>query len=113
MHGFVRSTSATIRTGLRASVVKYNSATTSLMVCCGVPPAFPGTGINTLAFGKASSTLDATSALLQELSKDFALKDLGDLHYFLDIEVHKMYIGQGLQMIEDPYEVLLYSWDLI
>jgi hypothetical protein len=31
VHGFVRSTSATIRTGLRASIAKHNSATTSLM----------------------------------------------------------------------------------
>lgn len=35
----------------------------------------------------ASSTPDATSALLNDPKKDFALKDLGDLHYFLGIEV--------------------------
>nr|ABB46598.2 retrotransposon protein, putative, Ty1-copia subclass, expressed [Oryza sativa Japonica Group] len=34
----------------------------------------------------ASSTQKATDALLSDLKKDFALKDLGDLHYFLGIE---------------------------
>jgi hypothetical protein len=29
-------------------------------------------------------------ALLQDLQKEFALKDLGELHYFLRIEVTKM-----------------------
>jgi histone deacetylase 1/2 len=33
----------------------------------------------------ASSTPEATSALLKDLEKDFALKDLGDLHFFLGI----------------------------
>lgn len=36
-----------------------------------------------------SSSQDAVDALLQDLRKDFALKDLGDLHYFLGIEVKK------------------------
>jgi histone deacetylase 1/2 len=35
----------------------------------------------------ASSSEAATTALLKDLEKDFALKDLGDLHYFLGIEV--------------------------
>ena len=34
-----------------------------------------------------SSSSDAVTALLQDLKEDFALKDLGDLHYFLGIEV--------------------------
>jgi hypothetical protein len=38
----------------------------------------------------ASSSPSATTALLQNLEKDFALKDLGDLHYFLGIEVTKI-----------------------
>ena len=41
----------------------------------------------------ASSTQEATSALLQDLKQDFALKDLGDLHYFLGIEVNKVHDG--------------------
>jgi hypothetical protein len=32
-----------------------------------------------------SSSSKATTALLQDLERDFALKDLGDLHYFLGI----------------------------
>jgi hypothetical protein len=31
----------------------------------------------------------ATTALLVDLQQDFALKDLGDLHYFLGIEVKR------------------------
>lgn len=38
----------------------------------------------------ASSSPKATMALLQALKSDFALKDLGDLHYFLGIEVTKV-----------------------
>jgi histone deacetylase 1/2 len=37
----------------------------------------------------ASSSIEATTALLRDLEKDFALKDLGDLHYFLGIEVKR------------------------
>jgi hypothetical protein len=32
-----------------------------------------------------SSSPDATAALLRNLEMEFALKDLGDLHYFLGI----------------------------
>jgi hypothetical protein len=41
----------------------------------------------------ASSMQDATTTLLQDLNKEFALKDLGDLHYFLGIEVNKVENG--------------------
>jgi histone deacetylase 1/2 len=34
----------------------------------------------------ASSSQEATDALLKNLKRDFALKDLGNLHYFLGIE---------------------------
>ena len=37
----------------------------------------------------ASSNEQATSTLLRVLKEQFALKDLGELHYFLGIEVHK------------------------
>jgi histone deacetylase 1/2 len=41
----------------------------------------------------ASSMPSATPALLNDLNKEFALKDLGDLHYFLGIEVNKLSDG--------------------
>jgi len=37
----------------------------------------------------ASSSQEATNALLKDLEKEFSLKDLGDLHY-LGIEVKKI-----------------------
>jgi hypothetical protein len=47
----------------------------------------------------ASSTPSATSALLSDLSKVFALKDLGDLHYFLGIEVNN--VSNGLILTQE------------
>lgn len=41
----------------------------------------------------ASSTGTTTTALLKQLNTNFALKDLGDLHYFLGIEVRKIREG--------------------
>ena len=41
----------------------------------------------------ASSSQEATSALLNFLKNEFALKDLGELHYFLGIEVKKISNG--------------------
>jgi histone deacetylase 1/2 len=41
----------------------------------------------------ASSSEKAVDALLHDLGLDFALKDLGDLHYFLGIEVKKVHNG--------------------
>jgi hypothetical protein len=35
----------------------------------------------------ASSSLETTTSLLQNLEKEFALKYFGDLHYFLGIQV--------------------------
>ena len=37
----------------------------------------------------ASSSQEAIAALLQDLEKEFAIKDLGDLHYFLGIQVQR------------------------
>jgi histone deacetylase 1/2 len=36
-----------------------------------------------------SSSQDAIDALLRDLEKEFAIKDLGDLSYFLGIQVHR------------------------
>jgi hypothetical protein len=41
----------------------------------------------------ASSMPSATTTLLSDLNKEFALKDLGNLHYFLGIEVNKVSDG--------------------
>lgn len=49
----------------------------------------------------ASSSPDATTILLQELSKSFALKDLGDLHYFLGIEVRN--VSDGVLLRQEKY----------
>src|SRR6185436_10674313 len=46
-------------------------------------------------------TDQATSALLKDLQKDFALKDLGDLHYFLGIEVKK--VRNGIVLTQHKY----------
>jgi hypothetical protein len=44
-----------------------------------------------------SSSNKAVEALLSDLHSDFALKDLGDLYYFLGIEVEKTKEG-GIQL---------------
>jgi histone deacetylase 1/2 len=49
----------------------------------------------------ASSSQEATDALLSDLKKDFALKDLGDLHYFLGMEVKK--VQNGSILTQDKY----------
>lgn len=49
----------------------------------------------------ASSSRSATDALLKDLQHDFALKDLGDLHYFLGIEVKRTH--DGLVMSQQKY----------
>jgi histone deacetylase 1/2 len=49
----------------------------------------------------ASSSKAATDAQLKDLSKEFALKDLGDLHYFLGIEVQKT--NDGLVLNQANY----------
>jgi histone deacetylase 1/2 len=49
----------------------------------------------------ASSSQQATDALLVDLQAEFALKDLGDLHYFLGIEVKK--VPDGLHLSQERY----------
>jgi hypothetical protein len=53
----------------------------------------------------ASSSHGATNALLKNLEKDFALKDLGDLHYFLGIEVTKT--KEGILLTQHKYAIEL------
>jgi histone deacetylase 1/2 len=48
-----------------------------------------------------SSTSEATSGLLRNLKEAFALKDLGDLHYFLGMEVTK--VRDGIILSQDKY----------
>lgn len=48
-----------------------------------------------------SSSQDAVNILLAGLKEDFALKDLGDLHYFLGIEV--MRTREGLLLSQKQY----------
>ncbi|XP_012700229.1 uncharacterized protein LOC105914105 [Setaria italica] len=49
----------------------------------------------------ASSNEQATVALLKDLKEEFALKDLGPLHYFLGIEVTK--VRDGILLTQDKY----------
>jgi histone deacetylase 1/2 len=49
----------------------------------------------------ASSSQAATDALLTDLHKEFALKDLSDLHYFLGIEVAR--VDNGLVLNQAKY----------
>jgi histone deacetylase 1/2 len=49
----------------------------------------------------ASSSREVTSSLLHSLGQEFALKDLGELHYFLGIEVNKLF--DGILLTQDKY----------
>jgi histone deacetylase 1/2 len=51
----------------------------------------------------ASSSSQATDALLADLQAEFALKDLGDLHFFLGIEVKRG--RDGLILTQERYAV--------
>jgi hypothetical protein len=49
----------------------------------------------------ASSTQQPTVALLRDLKEDFALKDIGELHYFPGIEVKKTH--EGILLSQEKY----------
>jgi hypothetical protein len=49
----------------------------------------------------ASSSSKVVDALMRKLNQEFALKDLGDLHYFLGIEVKRT--NKGLLMTQERY----------
>jgi hypothetical protein len=49
----------------------------------------------------ASSSQEAVDAMLKDLRSDFALKDLGQLHYFLGIEVQ--HISNGIHLSQGKY----------
>ena len=49
----------------------------------------------------ASSSQEAVTKLLEDLKQEFDLKDLGDLHYFLGIEVKK--ISNGILLCQEKY----------
>jgi hypothetical protein len=48
-----------------------------------------------------SSSQEAIKALLKDLEREFALKDLGDLHYFLGIEVKRN--SEGMMLSQGKY----------
>ena len=49
----------------------------------------------------ASSSSEATSTLLRNLKNEFAIKDLGELHYFLGIEVKRL--NEGILLTQEKY----------
>jgi histone deacetylase 1/2 len=54
----------------------------------------------------ASSSQAATDALLKDLSHEFSLKDLGDLSFFLGIEVQKVANGIVLSQAKYAQDIL-------
>ncbi|KAK1601502.1 hypothetical protein QYE76_071924 [Lolium multiflorum] len=63
------------------------------------PPSPPG--VRTRLQKVTGSSDHAINALLQDLKSNFAIKDLGDLHYFLGIEVKK--IQNGLLLTQEKW----------
>lgn len=55
----------------------------------------------------ASSSQEATTALLCDLEKDFALKDLGALHYLLGIEIKRL--QDGLVVTQERYATEIFE----
>jgi histone deacetylase 1/2 len=54
----------------------------------------------------ASSSQAATDPLLRDLSREFALKDLGDLNFFLGVEVQKVHNGIVLSQSKYAHDIL-------
>jgi histone deacetylase 1/2 len=54
----------------------------------------------------ASSSHVATDAPVEDLRQKFAVKDLGDLHYFLGIEVNNVSNGLVLNQAKYAHDVL-------
>jgi hypothetical protein len=50
-----------------------------------------------------SSSSSVVDALFSDLKSEFAIKDMGDLHYFLGIEVKK--VSDGLLLKQEKYDV--------
>lgn len=82
--GFVPSRSDT-------SLFIYNKSNTSIFVLIYVDDIIV-----------TSSSNEAVRALLSDLNSEFALKDLGDLHFFLGIEVKQNNEG-GLYLSQEKY----------
>uniref|UniRef100_A0A8R7R9K4 Reverse transcriptase Ty1/copia-type domain-containing protein n=1 Tax=Triticum urartu TaxID=4572 RepID=A0A8R7R9K4_TRIUA len=79
------------------SLFIYNKSNTSIFV-----PIYVDDIIVT------SSSNEAVKALLSDLNSEFALKDLGDLHFFLGIEVKRNREG-GLHLSQEKYATDLLS----
>jgi hypothetical protein len=58
-----------------------------------------------------SSSTEATTLLLKNLEKEFALKDLGELHYFLGIEVNE--ISDGIMLSQSRYAMDILQRDFL
>uniref|UniRef100_A0A453NYS8 Reverse transcriptase Ty1/copia-type domain-containing protein n=1 Tax=Aegilops tauschii subsp. strangulata TaxID=200361 RepID=A0A453NYS8_AEGTS len=72
------------------SLFIYNKSNTSILVLIYVDDIIV-----------TSSSDEAITGLLNDLSAEFALKDLGDLHFFLGIEVKKH--EDGLHLSQEKY----------
>lgn len=101
--------------GLKQAPRAWYSRLSAKLVCLGFKPSQADTSLFIFRKGSvqiflliyvddiivASSSSDAVDALLCDLRADFALKDLGSLHYFLGIEVHTR--SDGLLLTQEKY----------
>lgn len=109
--------------GLKQAPRAWYSRLSAKLVCLGFKPSQADTSLFIYCKGTvkiflliyvddiivASSCSEAVDALLSDLRADFALKDLGSLHYFLGIEVHQS--SDGLLLTQEKYtkDILLRS----